>query len=220
MTRKAVALITGALILGMLGTVGPVGASVSPGHRVATRDAAPLDHIKVRPVEGPNGTELWVRGYVAPGTCYFNRKITIRFLDAGHNMTVLGSTDGGQIDFVSYVPGGAALGAGLVQAVKLRFFFPRRCAPLLGAQAPFDVTEGPGIFGFFPRSGPVGTTVTIYGVRLMGAKSVTFGGTPADFTVDSDSQITATVPAGAGTGPIKIHTHPGKAVSGPNFVVT
>jgi hypothetical protein len=51
-------------------------------------------------------------------------------------------------------------------------------------------------------SGPVGTSVTITGTGFTGATAVTFNGTPASFTVDLSTQITAKVPAGATDGPI------------------
>src|SRR5439155_16110986 len=56
----------------------------------------------------------------------------------------------------------------------------------------------PTVTGVSPRFGPNtgGTTVTITGSCFTGATGVDFGGTPATtFTVDSDSQITATSPA-------------------------
>jgi uncharacterized repeat protein (TIGR03803 family) len=55
-----------------------------------------------------------------------------------------------------------------------------------------------------PTAGVVGSTVTILGNKLTGATSVTFNGTPASFTVVSGTEITATVPAGATTGRVKV----------------
>ena len=47
-----------------------------------------------------------------------------------------------------------------------------------------------------------------------------FNGTSAtSFTVNSATQVTATVPAGAGTGPISLTTPGGTATSATNFVV-
>jgi hypothetical protein len=45
--------------------------------------------------------------------------------------------------------------------------------------------------------------VTITGTGLLSASSVKFGGTPSAFTIDSDTQITATAPAGA-AGPVDV----------------
>lgn len=65
------------------------------------------------------------------------------------------------------------------------------------------------ISGIFPSLGPTsgGTTVTITGTNLTTATAVKFGSTnAADFTVHSDTQITATSPAGSGTVNITIIT--------------
>jgi uncharacterized protein (TIGR03437 family) len=50
--------------------------------------------------------------------------------------------------------------------------------------------------------------------------AVAFNGVGATFTVDSDTQITAVVPAGATTGKIKVTTGGGPASSATNFQVT
>jgi len=79
----------------------------------------------------------------------------------------------------------------------------------------------PQIKSFTPSSGPVGTTVTITGVSLTQASKVTFGGVKATaFTVNSDTQVTATVPTGAKTGKIVITTPGGTASSPTSFTVT
>ena len=74
---------------------------------------------------------------------------------------------------------------------------------------------------FTPTSGPVGTVVTITGTSLTGATKVAFGGVKAiTFTVNSDTQITATVPTGAVTGKISVTTPGGTATSTDSFTVT
>src|SRR5262249_58762847 len=80
-------------------------------------------------------------------------------------------------------------------------------------------TIHPAITSFTPTSGPVGTTVVITGTRLPGASSVTFNGVAASYTVNSSTQITATVPSGATTGKIKVNTGGGSGTSATNFTV-
>jgi uncharacterized repeat protein (TIGR03803 family) len=70
-----------------------------------------------------------------------------------------------------------------------------------------------------PASGTVGSTVTILGMDLTGATSVTFNATPAAFTVVSPSEITTTVPAGASTGSVLVTTPGGGLLSNVAFTV-
>lgn len=78
----------------------------------------------------------------------------------------------------------------------------------------------PQIKSFTPTSGTVGTSVTITGVSLTQTSAVTIGGKAATFAVKSDTEVTATVPAGARTGEkISITTAGGIATSSANFVV-
>jgi uncharacterized repeat protein (TIGR03803 family) len=64
----------------------------------------------------------------------------------------------------------------------------------------------PTISSFSPQSGPVGTQVVITGTSLLQTKTVLIGKAHATFTVDSDTQITATVAAGAVTGKVVVTT--------------
>jgi len=78
----------------------------------------------------------------------------------------------------------------------------------------------PAITSFTPTSGPVGTKVTITGSGFIGATKVTFGGVKAiSYTVDSVTQITATVPPGAKTGNIAVTTPAGGAGKGTFSVI-
>jgi len=77
----------------------------------------------------------------------------------------------------------------------------------------------PVITSFTPTSGVVGTEVTITGLRLTGATEVAFNGTPASFTVDSDTQIRATVLLQSSTGSISVTTPAGTAQSASDFTV-
>jgi hypothetical protein len=69
-----------------------------------------------------------------------------------------------------------------------------------------EVQPQPEIVSIAPVSGSVtgGTLVTITGTNLGGASSVKFGATPASFTVDSDTEITATAPASVKPGKVDV----------------
>ena len=82
------------------------------------------------------------------------------------------------------------------------------------------VNTPPSILSISPANGPAGTTVTITGINLNTAVAVTFNGAPAPFQVVSATALTATVPAGATTGPVGILTAGGVAFSAGNFTLT
>ena len=78
----------------------------------------------------------------------------------------------------------------------------------------------PTISGFAPSSGPPGSRVTVSGSNFNGVGRVAFNGAGSSYTVNSSTQITATVPAGATTGPITVVTGTGTVPSGSSFTVT
>jgi hypothetical protein len=59
----------------------------------------------------------------------------------------------------------------------------------------------------------------ILGYHLTGSTSVTFNDTLAPYTVNSGTEITATVPTGATTGRIQVVTPSGTLTSNVNFRV-
>ena len=61
--------------------------------------------------------------------------------------------------------------------------------------------------------------VTITGSNFTGATAVTFNGTAATFTVNSNTKISTTVPAGATTGKISVTTAAGSGFSATDFAV-
>src|SRR5690348_8621350 len=73
-----------------------------------------------------------------------------------------------------------------------------------------------------PVSGPVDTEVTITGSGFTGATAVTFNGTPAPnrFTVVSASEISASVPLDASTGPVEVTGPGGTSPATETFTVT
>jgi hypothetical protein len=79
----------------------------------------------------------------------------------------------------------------------------------------------PTISAFNPGSGPVGTAVVITGTNFTNVSSVAFNGKVASsFTVNSGTQITATVASGSTTGKVAVTTSSGTATSATNFTVT
>jgi uncharacterized repeat protein (TIGR03803 family) len=88
-----------------------------------------------------------------------------------------------------------------------------------GTATPLDSSTPPVVFSLSNGLGPFITTVPqmrgtgakvlILGQGLTGSTSVTFNGVAAEFTVNSDTEITATVPAGATKGIVQVVTPSG-----------
>lgn len=68
-----------------------------------------------------------------------------------------------------------------------------------------------------PSSRRIGQQVSILGTDLTGATGVTFNGTPATFTVISETEISAIIPAGATTGSVVVTTPGGMLTSNKRF---
>ena len=85
----------------------------------------------------------------------------------------------------------------------------------------FTVTPSLAFTGFSPTSGVVGAVISLQGTGFTGTTAVRFGGVNAPtFTVASDNEIWATVPAGAISGNIGLTTPLGPATSPSAFTVT
>ena len=86
--------------------------------------------------------------------------------------------------------------------------------------ADFTVTVLPAVSGFTPVQALPGTSVTITGSGFTGATSVKFNATTQGvLTVNSDTSITAAVPAAATSGPISVTGPGGTGLSAANFTV-
>lgn len=93
-------------------------------------------------------------------------------------------------------------------------------ADLSVIQPPPPPPAGPTITGFQPPNGPAGTVVIITGTNFTGATTVSFNQVPdPTFVVNSATQITATVPSGATSGPISVTTPASSATSAGIFTV-
>jgi hypothetical protein len=88
-------------------------------------------------------------------------------------------------------------------------------SPTVASQ--FTFVEGPDVTGLDPDEGPAagGTEVTITGTGFTDATSVMFGDEEADFDVVSDTEITATSPAGdPGAVQVVVTTEEGSSAEG------
>lgn len=89
----------------------------------------------------------------------------------------------------------------------------------VGSASTFTVIGTPTISSLTPATGAVGTNVTIAGTNFQAITSVTFNNVSASYTVNSSTQITATVPNGASTGLVRVTNGSGTGVSTGNFTV-
>ena len=89
-----------------------------------------------------------------------------------------------------------------------------------GSSTSFTISNQPTITSFNPTSGAAGTAVTVTGTNFTGATVVQFNGAgDPGFIVNSDTQISATVPGTATTGKISVTTPNGSAASAASFNV-
>ncbi|HEU0253098.1 MAG TPA: M12 family metallo-peptidase, partial [Pyrinomonadaceae bacterium] len=113
------------------------------------------------------------------------------------------------------IPGTPASSARIkVEAVGNVFF---NLSPALHINGVEDIV--PTISNVSPGSGAVGTVVTINGTNFISPNAVRFNGVDASFTVNSTTQIVATVPGGASTGLITVLTNGGTATSSTQFTL-
>jgi DNA/RNA endonuclease G (NUC1) len=96
---------------------------------------------------------------------------------------------------------------------------PAAVASALRNRVDGQTNPPPIIFAFSPTNGAPYTNVVITGTNFGSALAVTFNGVSAAFSVDSGTQITATVPTNASSGPISVTTQSGTAISSNSFTV-
>ncbi|MBI4657683.1 MAG: IPT/TIG domain-containing protein [Verrucomicrobia bacterium] len=185
-------------------TTGPISVTTISGTGFSAKPfvvtLAPLI-AGFEPAAGPPGTTVLIEG------ANFLGATAVRF--NGVNAASFSAPAPTQIS--ATVPQGAATGPVSVTT-------PKGTGASL---TPFVVTTSPLIREFSPTNGPAGTIVTIDGVNFSGLTAVKFGTANATkFALVSPTQIQATVPAGASTGPISVITSQGTGVSTYDFLVT
>ena len=145
---------------------------------------------------------------------------------------------GGGLPYVAIneVAGSASINAALPSVissnstVKLRFYYANGTGGTTGSRPKISIdnllvtstpasANAPTIAGFSPSGGAFGSSVVITGTNFSTATAVAFNGASASFTVDSATQITATVPNTATTGLISVTNPDGTAFSASAFVV-
>ena len=178
---------------GKIGMTSPGGSALSSANFTVTAPSI----TSFSPTTGPVGTLVTINGSGfgdVTGVTFNGTSATFSLVSATQiTATVPVGATTGKIGVIS--PGGTEL-----------------------SSSNFTVTA-PTIAGFSPGTGPVGTVVTITGTGLTGATAVTFNGVSATYTVNSSTQITATVPAAASTGPIVVTTPGGTATSSGSFTI-
>jgi hypothetical protein len=185
-------------------TTGPVALDTPEGTATSSTNftvVPPPSIASFSPSSGSIGTQVVITGSGLTGTSQvrFNGTAALTFaVDSDAQVTAV-------------VPSGASTGPIAVDTP----------GGTTASSTSFTVVATPSITSFSPTSGPVGTQVVISGSGFTGTSAVRFNGvTVVSFTVDSDDQISAIVPAGASTGPIALDTPGGTATSASSFTVT
>ena len=188
---------------GPISVTAPTGTATSPLSFTVISPAPAI--TSCLPSSGPAGTLVTITGSNLTGAT----AVTFNGLAAA-SFSVVSATQ-----ITATVPAGATSG-------PIRVTTPGGTAT---SATSFTVNPAgpaaPQLGAFLPTSGPAGTLVTITGSNLTGATAVTFNGlAAASFSVVSATQITATVPAGATSGPIGVATPGGVTSSIARFTVT
>jgi subtilisin family serine protease len=178
-------------------TTGPISVTTPAGTATTATSFTVAARITgFTPVSGTVGASVVING------ANFTGATAVHF-----NGTSAAFTVNSAIKITATVPAGASSG-------KISVTTP---AGSTTSAASFSVS--PRITTFSPTSGAPGTSVTVTGTTFTGATAVKFNGASVTFTVNSSTQITATVPANATTGPISVTTPGGTATSAASFTV-
>jgi large repetitive protein len=192
-TRASIRLGSVAVIVSIVMSISAIPAQAGASPQIAS----------FSPQSGPVGTAVTING------AGFGGAFSVAFNGTAATFNVNGP--GTQI--TTAVPGGASTGPITVQT-------PNGSAGTTTFTVNAGGGGGPNITNFNPRSGPVGTSVTITGNTFSAVNAVRFNGTAAQFVINSSTQITATVPSGATTGRVSVFSPSGSDQSQGNFTVT
>jgi uncharacterized repeat protein (TIGR03803 family) len=134
---------------------------------------------------------------------------TIFTITSSGAVTTLYNFCAGQQPNAACPDGSGSIGT-LVQSTDGKFYGITEDGGISNVGTVFSLDVGLAPFvTFLNSSGPVGKAVQILGQSFTGATAVSFNGTPATFTIKSDTFITTSVPAGATTGLVTVTTPTG-----------
>lgn len=192
-----VATVPAGAVTGPISVTTPAG-NVTSGNAFTVTTTQPPEIENFSPNSGSVGTRVVINGNNFVGTS------AVRFNGLAANFTLFGNT------ITVFVPEGATSG-------PITVVTP---GGTRNSSSPFTVTTvgAPIITEIVPASARAGVNVTINGQNFDGATSVTFNGTPAEFSILGFS-VFATVPAAATSGPVTVVTPKGTATSSTPFTV-
>ncbi|MBA3914063.1 MAG: hypothetical protein H0X25_09485 [Acidobacteriales bacterium] len=111
--------------------------------------------------------------------------------------------------------------AGLVQGTDGNFYGATNIGGSSNVGVIYKLSVGlPPFIKLLPGLGVTGQSIRILGNNLLGTTGVTFNGAPAEFTVNTNSFITAKVPAGVTSGTVQVMTPNGVLSSNVAFQVS
>ncbi|MFY9574616.1 MAG: IPT/TIG domain-containing protein, partial [Blastocatellia bacterium] len=184
------------------------------GNHTVRRITLPPSIASINPSRSRTGEIVVIHGERFDGRA--PSRNTVRFTRAGGGQTAAQVLAAGSISLSVIVPQDAATGPVTVQTD----------GGTATSAANLEIIPQPVIADFNPKSGQIGTTVTITGAGLKSAQGdtvVTFAGPGARLqalvSFASPIEVRAAVPEGALTGPINVQTEGGTAASATNFQV-
>ena len=179
----------------------PGGTSAVNGVDKFTYTVPPAPAVTaLSPSSGPNGTFVTITGTNFTGATAVNFGVGNPATFTVSNPTTVFATvpsGSGTVDVRVTTPGGTS-------------------ATNAGDRYTYTVPNQPTVSALTPTPGFPGTSVVVTGTNFTGASAVNFGAAnPSTFTVNSDTSITATAPAGSGTVHVTVTTSGGTSPTGP-----
>ena len=183
-------------------TVGGPNGTASSFQSFDVLASSPLPSLNgFTPLQGQVGSQVMLTGQnLSPVNAVLLGSASCPVLSASANSLLIQVPAGASTNpFTVMTPAGSAMSQGFFTVIQSSIL--------------------PRIDSFSPVSGPVGTNVTINGANFTGTFEVAFGGMPSNLFSAGANQINAQVPPGAPSGPIRVTTSVGSAISAASFTV-